>query len=91
MSTNWVEHPCDSGDCEVTTHLFPKAGTFVQVIETVSARGIGEETEHIIEAGTVGIVSGYVPEWFDVDVWFGEGPLEAIWISPDNLREVPNV
>jgi hypothetical protein len=84
---SWIVEPCDNPDCDDSEHLFPKPGTQVRVMQEVRAREVGQENIHLIPAGAVGTVGGYVPDWHDVDVVIlrtGEADLR-VWIDPDNL------
>lgn len=84
---SWIVEPCDNPDCDDSEHLFPKPGTQVRVMQEVRAREVGQENIHLIPAGAVGTVGGYVPDWHDVDVVIlrtGEADLR-VWIDTDNL------
>lgn len=95
-AAEWEEHPCEDGDCEQETHLFPPDGITVAVLRAEEAREVGEDRMFNVPEGAEGIVLGSLHECFDVHVQLeyeddGEHVVRHAWISPDNLRTVDAV
>lgn len=69
--------------------FFPPEGSRVSVTRLFHTRepGDDEEKEIIVQAGTLGVVIGYVVEWNDVHVQLDDG--QEVWVCPCCLEVKP--